>query len=147
MKSSAMKSSAKKTSAVKSTEMKSAKKTTIKSMKKSTKTVMKTMKTAKRVSRIAKGKRAKAAVFRGVVVKTKGGLKKNDLKKSKSGKIVSKKKAESSILSFKKNRLDKWVAATTEARKKLGITGFCPVGGTTARGSVLLKTVRSIYKK
>merc|ERR1719500_1853942 len=141
-----MKSSAKKSSAMKSSAKKPTKKTTMKSMKKGTKSVMKTMKTAKRVSKIARGKRAKAAVFRGVKAKTGGGLKKNDLVKSKAGKIVSKKQSERSRKSYKTNGLDKWIAATTQARKSLGITGFCPVGGKTTRGSDLLKKVRAIYK-
>ena len=41
----------------------------------------------------------------------------------------------------------KWGAATRVARKNLGIKGFCPVGGKTAKGQQLLKAVRSILKK
>merc|ERR1711993_185115 len=46
------------------------------------------MKKAKRVSIIAKGKRAKSAVFSGRKQKTTSGLKKSDLVKSKTGKVV-----------------------------------------------------------
>merc|ERR1712139_267621 len=48
-------------------------------------------KKAKKVRKIGKGKMAKYLVFKGTKVKTTGGLKKADLMKSKSGKIVSKK--------------------------------------------------------
>merc|ERR550519_1065308 len=49
---------------------------------------------AMKVSKIAKGKRAKSSVFRGRKAKTSGGLKKQDLIKSKSGKVVSKKMSD-----------------------------------------------------
>merc|ERR550534_273312 len=64
----------------------------MKSMKK--KGTMKRHK-AMKVSKIAKGKRAKSSVFRGRKAKTSGGLKKQDLIKSKSGKVVSKKNERS----------------------------------------------------
>ena len=120
-----------------------------KSMKKSMK-AMKAMKAsmkkggmkkrAKRVSKIAKGKRARAAVFNGRKEKTYTGLKKSDLIKNKSGKIVTRK---ASALG-KKN---KFMNAVIAARKALGIKGFQAVGGKTAKGQALLKKVRSLYKK
>merc|ERR1712087_312057 len=51
---------------------------------------MKAMKKVKKVSIIARGKLAKVAVFKGKKLKTVGGLTKETLTKSKSGKIVSK---------------------------------------------------------
>merc|ERR1711924_242648 len=56
---------------------------------------MKAMKAMKKkaVSKIAKGKLAKLVVFNGTKEKTYTGLKKSDLTKSKSGKIVSKKQS------------------------------------------------------
>merc|ERR1712006_30566 len=56
---------------------------------------MKAMKAMKKkaVSKIAKGKLAKLVVFNGTKEKTMSGLKKSDLIKSKSGKIVSKKQS------------------------------------------------------
>merc|ERR1712013_825742 len=101
---------------------------------------MKKKKAAKRVSKIAKGKRAKYAVFVGRKEKTVGGIKKNDLMKNKNGKIVTKK---SSALG-KKN---KFMNAVIAARKALGIKGFQAVGGKTAKGQALLKKARSLYKK
>ena len=93
--------------------------------------MMKRMKKAMKVS-IAKGRGALARVFSGKKAKTVGGLTKSDLVKNKAGKVVSKKRS----LLGKKNgaAIKKWAAACTKARKALGIKGFCPVGGKTAKG-------------
>ena len=52
---------------------------------------MKSRRMKKRVSKVAKGKRAKSSVFRGTKEKTAGGLKKSDLMRNKRGKVVSRK--------------------------------------------------------
>merc|ERR1719225_2292280 len=91
-------------------------------------------KMAMKVSVIAKGKRAKASVFRGTKVKTVGGLKKSDLKKNKAGKIVSAKASNRAKNSKNGKKIAAWGAATKAARKALGIKKFCPVGGKTAQG-------------
>merc|ERR1719193_1735724 len=97
-------------------------------------------KKAMRVSIIAKGKFRKSQVWMGRKVKTVGGLKKGDLVKNKNGKIVSRKMmAKGQKLKFPK--------AVVAARKALGIKGFCPIGGKTAKGQALLKKARSLYKK
>merc|ERR1719494_1220950 len=123
----------------------------MKSMKKkgSMKKAMKSMKRRKamKVSKIAKGKRAKSSVFRGRKAKTSGGLKKQDLIKSKSGKVVSKKKSDRAKLAFKKNGLAKWNAACQKARKDMKLKGFVPIGGKTSQGKALLARIRSYYKK
>merc|ERR1712159_802673 len=75
------------------------------------------------------------AVFSGRIMKSKGGLKKDALMKSKSGKIVSKKKS----LAGKKN---KWILAVAAARKALKIKGFSPL----KKGSALYKKAKSLYK-
>ena len=106
---------------------------------------MKSMKKAMKVSIIAKGKRAKASVFKGSKVKTSGGLKKTDLIKSKSGKIVSKKASLAAKKKFTKG-IGKWSVAVSKARKALGIKGFVPVGGKTAKGQAFLKKAKSFYK-
>merc|ERR1711904_461256 len=80
---------------------------------------------AMKVSKIAKGKRAKASVFLGGKVKTTGGLKKADLMKSKSGKIVSKKASAAGKKAYK--NIQKWTIATSKARKALGLKGFVPI--------------------
>merc|ERR1719370_1574464 len=97
-------------------------------------------KKAKRVSKIAKGKRARAAVFNGRKEKTYTGLKKGDLMKNKSGKIVTRKASA-------RGKKSKFMNAVVAARKALGIKGFQAVGGKTAKGQALLKKVRSLYKK
>merc|ERR1712025_253007 len=104
---------------------------------------------AKKKSRssVARGKRGKSSVFRGTKTKTSGGLKKSDLTRSKTGKIVSKRASESAKKRFKKNGLDKWLAASKKARKDLKIKGFCPVGGKTQKGKALLAKTRSYYRK
>ena len=54
---------------------------------------MKAMRAMKKkiVSKIAKGRYAKALVLRGIKLKTVGGLTSGDLKKNKHGRVVSKK--------------------------------------------------------
>merc|ERR1719323_37550 len=91
--------------------MKSAmKKTGAKAMK-----ATKAMKAMK--SRIARGKLAKAQVFRGRREKTAGGLKASDIIRNKFGRLVSKKRS-----ALGKNL--PWPKAIAAARKALGITGF-----------------------
>merc|ERR1719308_40181 len=128
---------------------KKASKKTSNAMKKTKKAMKsaKTMKKAKRVSHIAKGKRARIAVFKGNKVKTATGLKKSDLIKSKSGKIVSKKQSARGKKIYHSNGIAKFSKAVQQARKALGIKGFVPVGGKTAKGQALLKKARSLYKK
>merc|ERR1719155_75386 len=83
---------------------------------------------------------AKRAVFNGIIAKSKGGLTKAALMKSKSGKIVSAKK---SALGKK----SKWMAAVAKARKELKIKGFQIIGGKSAKGQAFLKKAKSFYKK
>merc|ERR1739845_8273 len=88
---------------------------------------MKAMRAMKKkaVSKIAKGKLAKLVVFNGTKEKTYTGLKKSDLIKSKSGKIVSKKQSANG----KKNyaNIKGWTVAVQKARKALGVKGFVAV--------------------
>merc|ERR1719494_585822 len=120
--------------------MKKAMKKAMKTMKKAKKSTMKRKKKAKRVSKIARGKRAKSAVFKGKKEKTLSGLKKENLTKNKSGKVVSKKKSD-------RGRHNKWTAAVARARKELKLKGFVAVGGKSALGRSLLAKARSLYKK
>jgi len=113
------------------------------SMKAAKKTGMK--RKAMKTSVIARGKHAKSVVFRGTKVKTVGGLKKSDLVRNKNGKVVSRRASENAKKNYKKG-LHKWFTATKAARKSLGIKGFCPVGGKSAKGQALLKKVRSLAK-
>merc|ERR1712199_88091 len=72
----------------------------------------------KAVSKIAKGKMAKAVVFRGTKEKTVGGMTKSDLIKNKYGKIVSKKRSQ---LAKKNNFIKGWTTAVQKARKALAL--------------------------
>merc|ERR1719433_1349788 len=106
----------------------------MKSMK--MKSAMKMKMKAMKVSIIAKGKRAKSSVFKGTKVKTVSGLKKSDLIKSKSGKVVSKKQPAAGKKAYK--RIAAWTSAVAKARKALGIKGFAVIGGKTKAGQTLL---------
>merc|ERR1712170_192354 len=86
---------------------------------------MKAMK-AKKVSVIAKGSRARASVFFGSKVKTYTGLKKSDLMKSKTGKIVTRKSHAAGLKAYK--QIKGWTAAVQKARKELGCNGFVQCG-------------------
>merc|ERR1712087_906828 len=101
---------------------------------------MKAMKKVKKVSVVAKGKLAKVAVFKGNKVKTVGGLTKATLTKSKGASARGKKAWASSALK-------KWGDACKQARKALGIKGFCPVGGKTAQGKALYAKTKAILGK
>merc|ERR1712061_554676 len=107
------------------------------------KKVMRAMK-AKKVSVIAKGTRARAAVFAGTKVKTYTGLKKDDLKKNKNGKIVSKAASAAAKRAYAGSVLKKWNDACKAARKALGVTGFVAIGGKTAAGRALYAKAKSL---
>merc|ERR1712216_723873 len=110
------------------------------------KAAMKAMKRrAMKKSVIAKGKRGKNSVFRGSKVKTSSGLTKAALMKNKRGKVVSKKANANGKKNFR--RISGWTTAFRAARKALGIKGFCPCGGKTAKGKALLAKTRALYKK
>merc|ERR1712008_603872 len=95
------------------------------------------MKMAMKVSKIAKGKRAKSSVFRGTKVKTSGGLKKTDLKKNKAGKVVSAKASARAKKSKQYSKIMAWAGAVKAARRAMGIKGFCAIGGKSAKGKAL----------
>merc|ERR1719208_221553 len=111
---------------------------------------MKAMKKAmkvKRASIIARGKLAKALVFRGSKQKTGGGLTKDTLTKSKTGKIVSKAMSARGKKNWANSALKKWIDAVKQARKALGITGFCAVNGKTAQGKAVYAKAKAIFGK
>merc|ERR1712083_367605 len=101
-------------------------------------------KKAMKVSKIARGRGARARVFRGLKEKTTGGLKKADLTKNKHGHVVSKKRSAQGKKVYK--YVAKWANAVGKARKALGLKGFVPVGGKTRAGATLLAKARSFYK-
>mmetsp|Transcript_15096 Transcript_15096/g.23020 ORF Transcript_15096/g.23020 Transcript_15096/m.23020 type:complete len:325 (-) Transcript_15096:327-1301(-) len=71
-------------------------------------------------SKIAKGKKAKELVWKGLKDKTYTGLKKEHLVRNKFGKVVSAKKSAAA-------KTNKWAIATSRARKELGFSGFRPL--------------------
>merc|ERR1712007_38772 len=102
--------------------------------------VAKAMK-AMKVSKVATGKLAKRRVFRGASVMTGGGLKKADLMRNKTGKIVSKK---ASAVAMKKyaTTIGKWTLACGKAREVLGVQGFVAV----KKGSPVYTKAHELYK-
>merc|ERR1719335_1208663 len=103
---------------------------------------MKAMK-AKRVSKIARGKLAKAVVLRGGKFKTAGGLTKDMLFKNKRGKIVSKKASAAGKINFAK--VAGWIAAVQNARKALDVTGFVAINGRTGQGKALYAKAKAMH--
>merc|ERR1719469_861625 len=79
------------------------------------KAAMKKAMKAMKVSKIAKGKNARAAVFLGGKEKTLSGMTKATLTKSKTGRIVSKKASAASKKRFATSALKKWCDACREA--------------------------------
>lgn len=92
---------------------------TMKVMKK-TKAVKKVPKVMKRATTVAKGKKARLQVWIGKKTKTVGGLRKEQLVKSRKGKIVPKSRSE-------KGRASKWSKATKMAYQSKGYSGFKPI--------------------
>merc|ERR1712036_152582 len=89
---------------------------------------MKAMKAMKKktVSKIAKGRFAKAVVMRGTKEKTASGLKKSDLIINKRGKIVSKKKSALAKKRFASS-VGPWMQAVKKARAALKVKGFVAI--------------------
>merc|ERR1711948_237199 len=104
---------------------------------------MKVMK-AKRVSKIAKGKLARAVVFRGSKEKTSGGMTKAKLIKNKNGRIVSKAASAAAKKRYAAG-IGKWTKAVQAAKKALNIKGFAIVGGKTAQGKALYADAKALY--
>merc|ERR1739848_93586 len=95
---------------------------------------MKAMK-KKTVSKIAKGRMAKAMVLRGSKAKTVGGLQAKDLMKNKNGKIVSKKASNA-------GKKHPWMIAVKKARAALKIKGFTPL----KKGTDFYKKAKEFYQ-
>merc|ERR1712151_52406 len=78
---------------------------------------MKKVMKAKKVSKIARGSRAKSSVFSGRKEKTTGDLTKESLMKNKLGKVVSKKASARSKKAYANSGFKVWVDAVKAARK------------------------------
>merc|ERR1711939_819087 len=103
---------------------------------------MKAMKAMKKkaVSKIAKGKFARAVVFRGTKAKTLSGLSKTDLVKNKRGKIVTKKQAANGKKAYA--NIKGWTVAVQKARRALGVKGFVAV----KKGTPLYKKAKELFQ-
>merc|ERR1712186_305361 len=104
---------------------------------------MKVMK-AKRVSKIAKGKLARAVVFRGTKEKTSGGMTKAKLVKNKNGKIASKAASARAKKAYASSGIKAWADAVKKARKALNLTGFVAIGGKSATGKALYAKAKAL---
>merc|ERR1712137_580987 len=105
---------------------------------------MKVMK-AKRVSKTAKGKMQRAQVLRGSKEKTSSGLTKDQLMRSKRGKIVSKKAHATRRKLYEKSSIKVWAECVNAARKALNLKGFVAINGKLAEGKALYAKAKALY--
>ena len=84
-------------------------------------------------------KGSRAAVMNGSADETVGRLKSRDLKKNKSGKLVSKKQSANGKKNYE--HIKGWTNSVKKARKMLGIKGFQAV----KKGSRLYNTAKEIH--
>ena len=82
-------------------------------------------------------------VWKGTRMRTAGGLTKKDLRKSKSGKIVSKKQSNLARRRMRKGGISKWLKAVMAARKALKLKGFVAC----KKGTKYYRKARAFYKK
>jgi hypothetical protein len=95
---------------------------------------------AKRVSKIARGRLAKALVLRGRFEKTRGGIRAEGLMKNKRGKVVSKR---ASAAWARRNK--DWVDACMTARGALNLSGFVAINGKSVQGKALYLRAKTAY--
>merc|ERR1711868_115412 len=105
---------------------------------------MKAMKAMKKklVSKIAKGKNARAVVMRGSKEKTATGMTKADLTRNKNGKIVSKKQSALAKKRFA-TTVGPWMKAVKKARAALKLKGFVAI----KKGSPLYIKAKEFYNQ
>ena len=79
-------------------------------------------------------------VFKGKAWSTskRSKLQKGALIKNPKGKIVSAAQSQATKTRFASSAAGKWAQGLRIARSELGETGFCPIGGKSARGQALL---------
>merc|ERR1719449_569303 len=96
----------------------------------------------KKVSKVARGRMAKALVFRGSREKTVGGLTRDSLMRNKRGKIVSKRNNAKGKRAYK--NVETWVEAFMEARDMLRLEGFHAINGKTLQGKALYYKTKAL---
>merc|ERR1719498_1699668 len=97
---------------------------------------------SKRVSKVAKGRFARALVLRGSKVKTVGGLTKEMLMKNKRGKVVSKKAAAQGKKRY--TQIEGWVESHMAARAALKVSGFVAINGKSIQGKALYVKTKAL---
>merc|ERR1719371_73237 len=107
---------------------------------------MKAMRAMKKktVSKIARGRFAKALVLRGTKAKTVGGLTADKLIKNKRGKVVSKRQSAAGKRAYQ--NIKPWTEALVAARKALHVQGFHAVNGKSLQGKALYFKTKSIFQ-
>merc|ERR1712182_181390 len=95
----------------------------------------------KSVSKIARGRFAKALVLRGTKAKTVGGLKADMLIKNKRGKVVSKRQSAAGKRAYR--NIKPWTEAMISARKALHVQGFHAMNGKSLQGKALYFKTKS----
>ena len=88
-------------------------------------------------------------VFKGKAWSTskRSKLQKGALIKNPNGKIVSAAQSQATKLRFAQSAAGKWAQGLRIARSELGETGFCPIGGKSARGQALLAKTKEAYAR
>merc|ERR1712050_50530 len=102
---------------------------------------------AKRVTKIARGKRARSQVLRGSKEKTISGMTKDMLTRNKFGKIVSKKASAASKKRYQTSGFKIWADCIKQARKALNLKGFVAINGKQAEGKALYAKAKSLREQ
>merc|ERR1719262_1053812 len=97
---------------------------------------------SKRVSKVAKGRFAKALVLRGSKERTVGGLRKDALMKNKRGKVVSKRASAAGKRRYA--QIEGWTEGVVAARSALRVTGFVAINGKSLVGKALYVKAKAI---
>merc|ERR1719335_2046197 len=103
---------------------------------------VKVMKKKKQVSKVARGRYAKALVFRGSKEKTVGGLTKDSLMRNKRGKVVSKRQNAKGKRAYK--NVETWTEFFMQAREMLRVEGFHAINGKTLQGKALYYKTKAL---
>merc|ERR1712113_938570 len=102
---------------------------------------------AKRVTKIARGKRARSQVLQGRKEKTLSGLTQASLMRNKYGKIVSKKASAAAKKRYQTSGAKLWAECIKQARKSLSLKGFVAINGKQAEGKALYAKSKSLYSE
>merc|ERR1719335_1864128 len=103
---------------------------------------VKVMKKKKQVSKVARGRYAKALVFRGSKEKTVGGLTRESLMRNKRGKVVSKRQNAKGKRMYK--NIETWTESFMQAREMLRVEGFHAINGSTLQGKALYYKTKAL---